>query len=68
MKVPPKLLNTAKALLTHGDVSKIMETNQLSRYEVQQVFEDGDATPEAIAAVATYYAEKEALLSDFLND
>jgi hypothetical protein len=67
MKVPEHILTTAKQFLTHGDIQNIADINKLSRYEVQQVFNDADPTPEAVAAVAAFYEEKKSLLSDYLN-
>jgi hypothetical protein len=67
MKVPEHILNMAKTYLSHGDIAKITDTSDCSRYEVQQVIAGEDSTPEAIAAVAKYYTEKQELLSDYLN-
>jgi hypothetical protein len=67
MKVPQHILIMAKTYLSHGDISKIIDSNDCSRYEIQQVLSGEDSTPEAIAAVAKYYKEKEEILSDYIN-
>lgn len=67
MKVPEHILILAKTYLSHGDIAKITDSSECSRYEIQQVLAGEDSTPEAIAAVAKYYSEKEELLSDYIK-
>lgn len=68
MKVPQQIQEMAKKYLTHGDIATIVSINQgISRYEVQQVIIGEESTPEAIAAVAKYYKEKEEILSDYIH-
>lgn len=67
MKVPEHILNMAKTYLSHGDIQKIVDSSDCSRYEIQQVIMGEDSSPEAIAAVAEYYTQKQELLSDYLN-
>jgi hypothetical protein len=68
MQVPEQIIEKVKTYRSHGDIANIVTNNpELSRYEVQQVLAGEDSSPEAIAAVAKYYQEKEDMLSDFLN-
>ncbi len=68
MKVPTEIIELARKYITHGDVQKIADISGLKRYDIEKVFDlDINSKPEAIAAVAAYYREKESILSDFLN-
>lgn len=68
MKVPNEIIELARKYITHGDVQKIADISGLKRYDIEKVFDiDINSKPEAIAAVAAYYKEKESILSDYLK-
>lgn len=68
MKVPQHIIELARKYITHGDIQKIADISGLRRYEIEKVFElDVNSKPEAIAAVAAYYKEKEDILSDYIT-
>jgi hypothetical protein len=67
MKVPEKLKILIGQLQHHGDIAKIQQATEFSRYRISQVLDGDDSSdPEVIEAVMDFYKSRQETLSDFI--